>query len=158
MVAGELAHGRGLYLAGIGLGVFDQFSETLERALFTDDQNIRIEYEAAKRIKLFRFVARLALGAQHGLEHDMGEIHAADIVPVRLRADQPRPADFPARAGLVGYDDGLRDDTFGEFLDEPMAQVAAAARVECGHEHDRLGGVFRHRREREAKTDPQSKQ
>lgn len=50
MVAGELAHGRGLYLAGIGLGVFCQFSETLERALFTDDQNIRIEYEAAKRI------------------------------------------------------------------------------------------------------------
>ena len=88
----------------------------------------------------------------------MGQIHAADIVPVRLRTDQPRPADFPARASLVGHDDGLRDDTLGEFLDEPMAQVAASARVECGHEHDRFGGVFRHCREREAKADPQSKQ
>ena len=158
MIAGELAHCRHLHLAGIGLGVPNEILKRLIRAVFGNHDHVGVVNEAAKRAELFRLVARLPFGAQHGLEHDMGEIHAADGVAVRLRADQPRPADFPARAGLVGYDDGLRDDTFGEFLDEPMAQVAAAARVECGHEHDRLGGGFRHRREREAKADPQSKQ
>ena len=68
----------------------------------------------------------------------MGEVHAADGVAVRLRADQPRPADFPARAGLVGYDDGLIKNTFGEFFEEPVADVAAAARIERGHQGDRL--------------------
>ena len=83
----------------------------------------------------------------------MGRIHAADIVPVRLRADQPRPADFPARAGLVGYDDGLRDDTFGEFLDEPMAQVVAAPALNAVTSMIGLAGIPPSP-EREPRTDP----
>ena len=68
----------------------------------------------------------------------MGEVHAADGVAVRLRADQPRPADFPARASLAGHDDGLIENALGEFFEELVADVAAAARVERGHQGDRL--------------------
>ena len=57
---------------------------------------------AEGNIMLFFLSLIHIFGAQHGLEHDMGEIHAADIVTVSLSTDQPRPADLPARAGLVG--------------------------------------------------------
>ena len=153
MVTGELAHGCGLHLAGVGLGVFDQFPETLKRALFADDQDVRVEHEATKRIQLFRLVARLPSGeAWAGARY--GARSTPPMVPVRLCADEPRPADFPARARLVGHDDGLGDDPLGEFLDEPLAQVAAAARIECGHEHDLLAGYSRQRRKRGHKQIP----
>ena len=138
MIAGKLAHGRHLHLAGVGLGVLDKILERLIGGVFGNHDHVGVVHKAAKRAELFRLVARLPLRAQHGLEHDMRQIHAADGVPVRLCADQPRPADFPARTGLVGYDDGLIENALGEFFKEPVADVAAAARIERGHQGDRL--------------------
>ena len=83
MIAGELAHCRHLHLAGIGLGVLNEILKRLIRAVFGNHDHVGVVNEAAKRAELFRFVARLPFGAQHGLEHDMGEVHAADGVAVR---------------------------------------------------------------------------
>lgn len=92
MVAGELAHGRRLP-AGIGLGVFDQFSKLLNE-LFSLTIRISGSCEATKRIKLFRFVARLALGGWHEPEYGYAADHAADIVPVAF-APIGRSSRFP---------------------------------------------------------------
>ena len=116
MIAGELAHGRHLHLAGVGLGVLNEILKRLIRTVLGDHDHVGVVNEAAKRAELLRLVARLPFGAQHGLEHDMGQIHAADGVTVRLCADQPCPADFPARASLVGHDDGLIENALGEFF------------------------------------------